>query len=247
MALQTYQDCVALAQTRKRKLANNTYLQYVSASAYAVRLHDTNIITFYDDGRIMLNSGGWQTPTTKARLNEHLFGWAIWQDTGIWYLGGATRAFAQTAPLASSIHVFADGITIHPDGYVTHAGDPPEHILALRKQIRSYAKAYVKALRAGDVPKPGDSDCWGCLMVTKGNKHPLGGKNHILNHISDKYYVPSLLVNAMKAFDASPIAYHEVAYAWSKQPGEGLAIDFIWAQIEKAIRRWCYRECGLVL
>ena len=36
-----------------------------------IRLYDTNIITFEKD-KITLNSGGFNTRTTTARMNEHL-------------------------------------------------------------------------------------------------------------------------------------------------------------------------------
>lgn len=38
----------------------------------AVRFHQTNIVTFYPNGDIVLVNGGWYTPTTSARMNEYL-------------------------------------------------------------------------------------------------------------------------------------------------------------------------------
>ena len=35
----------------------------------AVRYHDTNVVAFNDDF-IILNTGGWNTPTTKTRMNQ---------------------------------------------------------------------------------------------------------------------------------------------------------------------------------
>lgn len=59
-----------------RKLANNTYLErcasYLSDKSISVRLHRTNIVTFYPDGRIDVCNGGYPTVTTHDRLNRYL-------------------------------------------------------------------------------------------------------------------------------------------------------------------------------
>jgi hypothetical protein len=54
-----------------RKLENNTYLIRVDKNTIAVQLHHTNVVTFHKDGRIILRTGGWQTVTTKDRLNNY--------------------------------------------------------------------------------------------------------------------------------------------------------------------------------
>jgi hypothetical protein len=81
---------------------------------------------------------------------------------------------------------------------------------------------------------------------------PLGeltkDKSHIESHIEENYFVPSLLVNALKAFGASVAAEQtahafmqgKLEYAYSKNRG-----DFIAAQIQKNIRRYCLRQLGL--
>ena len=66
---------------------NNTLLKYDNdGNRQFVRLHDTNIIT-YRDGKIILDSGGYQTQTTKARLNEYLPAHlSIYQKNYNWYI-----------------------------------------------------------------------------------------------------------------------------------------------------------------
>jgi len=68
--MNTYEQLHELAQTRKRKLGNNTYLVVRDDNGYGIRLHNTEVVIHYKD-RIVLNSGGWQTVTTKARMNEY--------------------------------------------------------------------------------------------------------------------------------------------------------------------------------
>lgn len=71
-----YNEAAALFAKAKDKTAgkpigNNTRLVQVG-SDYAIRLHETNIVTLKPDGSIVLNSGGYRTMTTKSRINEHV-------------------------------------------------------------------------------------------------------------------------------------------------------------------------------
>jgi hypothetical protein len=56
---------------RSRKIANNTYLERRQDGVIAVRLHNTDVVTLYSDGRVVLNSGGWRTSTTAQRINSY--------------------------------------------------------------------------------------------------------------------------------------------------------------------------------
>ena len=64
-----------LGKRASRKIANNTYLIKLSDGTIVIKLHNTYIASYFPPnnlahGRIELNSGGWQTATTKNRLNE---------------------------------------------------------------------------------------------------------------------------------------------------------------------------------
>lgn len=52
-----------------RPLANNTRLNRIDDDTIAVRHHGTDIVTFNRDGTFVLNLGGWNTTTTRARVN----------------------------------------------------------------------------------------------------------------------------------------------------------------------------------
>lgn len=88
-------------RTDTAKLAHNTVVRVVEGNkigedGYAIRLHSTDIVTFYKDGTVKLDSGGYQTVTTKARMNEilHPMGITVEQKGGTWYvreIGSATR------------------------------------------------------------------------------------------------------------------------------------------------------------
>lgn len=51
------------------KIAHNTTLVRLDADNLGVVLHSTTIVTFHRDGRISLNTGGWNTPLTRQRMN----------------------------------------------------------------------------------------------------------------------------------------------------------------------------------
>jgi hypothetical protein len=52
-----------------KPLCNNTYLLRLDKSEIAIKHHWTNILTFYRDGRILIDTRGHHSNTTKRRLN----------------------------------------------------------------------------------------------------------------------------------------------------------------------------------
>lgn len=98
------------------KLAHNTFLEEVflpgqhlgQDRAYAVRLHATRVVTFYPDGRVVLDSGGYQTFTTRDRFNR--CGARVSMSNGIASVSHGGRDVC-----------YRDGMTLHPDGGATFA------------------------------------------------------------------------------------------------------------------------------
>ena len=67
------------------KIDNNTY-KITSSKCEAIRLHDTNILTWEHD-YIILNSGGFETKTTMERINKYLpKGVYIYQKAFKWFV-----------------------------------------------------------------------------------------------------------------------------------------------------------------
>lgn len=242
--MKSYQEAeVKLGNRESRKLENNTYLQR-RGDNIAVKLHATDVVTYRPDGKIVLDSGGWRTVTTKDRINRYA-PINLWQDKGQWYVGKNWNRPPQA--------IYADGMVIEPNGKLsgckTLAQDKADQ--KLRAQVRKYAKDFMAALKAGKVPMPSSGDCWYCSLHEVKTGKPLGeltkgnGDSHMREHIKEKYYVPSLAVNALKAMGASragettlwALMGHPEAQIW---PG-----DFIYEQIEKSIKRYVYRELGL--
>jgi len=223
-----------------RKIGNNTYLER-RGDKIAVRLHNTDIITIERGDTITVSSGGWQTVTTKARLNEFLpIGFGIGQDKGLWYWykhgGTGDREY------------FHDGdkLVIKDRKYVIESsvkGFNPKAVEKLRKEIREYAKGFAKAI---PVDRPSGGDCWFCALIT-GDKKPwgeaIGDKDHLLQHIKTRYYVPSLLAHALEEFGASQVAKAS-AFKYGDPPNDWM-LGVARRQIEACVKRYLYRHLGL--
>jgi len=100
-----------LAGRDRRKVANNTYLVRRGADAIALRLHDTDVVTYHRSGDVALDSGGWQTVTTKDRMHKYTDA-MVGSTKGVWHV-----------TWGSQDHGYADGMVLHPDGSVSGGGD----------------------------------------------------------------------------------------------------------------------------
>lgn len=218
-----YQIAKELFDSAKNKeagkpIANNTRV-VKSGDDYAIRLHSTNVVTFKPGGAIVLDTGGWKTVTTKERFNSYSPA-RVYSDRGIWRVGSNGHSA-----------VFQDGFTINPDGSFSNCGpeDSTSELKATKKAVSDYARGFIDKLFAGEIQTPSNGDCFYCLMREEKTGKPLGectrNASHIESHMEEKYFVPSLLVNAMDMFGAS-IAAKQTAFAlMSHQPEHAFSTD----------------------
>ncbi len=106
-----------------KKLGNNTIVHMVRVSGspeldqVAVKYHNTNIIKIDPENVVTLNTDGYETNTTKDRLNQFLRcrGAYIFQKKGVWYIKNSEETIE-----------YKDGMQILPDGhfYVPGGVDP---------------------------------------------------------------------------------------------------------------------------
>lgn len=73
-----------------------------------IKYHNTVVVEYTESG-IVLNTGGWQTVTTKKRINDCLLALGpntrrVYQKNHLWYYGSG---------------LFFEGMTIGYDGWVT--------------------------------------------------------------------------------------------------------------------------------
>jgi len=75
-----------------------------------VRYHNTDVVKFNAD-KVILNSGGWQTVTTKVRMNQAAnqfgLGYYVYQKNHIWYVNTQT-----VGPNFQLTRFFEDGMEI---------------------------------------------------------------------------------------------------------------------------------------
>jgi hypothetical protein len=250
MRIHDYNSANEFSKGRKRKLANNTYFEILPTNNqtglpdFGVRLHNTIIITWTADGKTILNSGGWQTVTTKERINRYMpDGFTLWQEKGIWFIGAPWNSKEKESV------AFQDGIYFQK-GKWHNCGTDPRITIRLRNKVKSYAKVFTRKIFAGEIEKPSGGDCWICLLFNQNPNHK--DSEHIRNHIDQKYYVPTLALLAVKRFGS--IMAHDIVLAHLCPDLDGaeslrnsyLCKDgFMQKQIESAIKRHCLAQLGL--
>lgn len=234
--IRSYTDASAFLGNRaKRNVEYATVLHRIDGDSIAVRYHSTDIVTYYQSGQTVLTSGSWHSPTTKDRLNRY-GSLRMWQSHGTWYLDSA--------------RIFSDDMRILPDGSLTGftpvSPDTAKESRKLRADIKRYCSAYLSALFSGDVPAPSSGDCWYCVMRTDTGVS-LGeatqNVDHILSHLAERYYVPSLLTNAIKRYPVSPIAHDYLCACFNpSQPhAESYRVPYVRSIGERDLGRSLYR------
>jgi hypothetical protein len=122
-------------------VAHNTRLERVTepaavwkgAHGFALRLHDTRVVTFNPDDSITLDTDGWQTPTTRDRMNR--CGLNVYMSSGVAIVRhGGTE------------HVYRDGMRLHPDGSVS---GPP--VVGSAADVVSRRKRHLAAARRAEL------------------------------------------------------------------------------------------------
>lgn len=131
---------------RSRKIQNNTYLiDY--GNRIAVRYHQTDVVTAYRDGKVVVDAGGWHPQgdkvnygwtapagtTTRDRIG-HMAGtaggWDIYQKSYVWYWynrSNGTGNWEDTRKIP-----YTDGDTIYPDGSL----EAQAEVIEVRKRRR---------------------------------------------------------------------------------------------------------------
>ena len=161
-------------QERSIRNKKSTNIIDVGDGILGLKYHSTIVIEYYPDGNYKLNSGGWRTKTTKDRINEFT-PFNVIQRNNVWYVNGVP---------------FKDNITINKDGSIeNHLTEKDlKKVEKKRNKIKKYVNKFAESM---PVPIPNNGDCWYCLGMLESN-------DHLWQHIEEEYFVPSLLLNALK-------------------------------------------------
>ena len=110
----TYQGAERLYAKARDKgagkpLGRHTRLEYIGETTdgktFGIRYHGTYFVLINDNGTFTLNSGGWRTMTTKARINEYSPVY-IFQRKGDWFI-------------EEGVHFF-DGVKVNAGGAILY-------------------------------------------------------------------------------------------------------------------------------
>ncbi len=127
------------ALMESRKVGANTWLKRRPGDKIAVQLHNTDILTYHPDNRVIINAATWYTVTTSQRLNAFL-GWGtITSYRSIWHVKLLIRIWDEgeydwnkKATFVEAIIPFENGIAINarthelmhsPNDYLTTLDD----------------------------------------------------------------------------------------------------------------------------
>ena len=120
-----------------KPIGSNTRLYFDDAGVghYNIRLHGNIIMRIYSD-RIVPTDGGWQTVTTKARLNEYLpRGFRVFQKNWVWYLEDT---------YVNISFPFSDVFYISTKDYVQHSHHEWSSKVMLHSTRPKYPEVYEK-------------------------------------------------------------------------------------------------------
>jgi hypothetical protein len=107
-----------LGHRDSQKIANNTWLQSREGdNAFELILHHTVVVVYRPNDRYTLFSGGWETRTTKDKINRAIYctPWNVVQIDFQWYIVNShTHAYETKTqwkvPFKSGIVVTEEGI-----------------------------------------------------------------------------------------------------------------------------------------
>lgn len=224
--LSSYDDCVKFLITRDRpvprkKAANNTYVERRDADTIAVRLHDTDVVTYHADGRITLDTGEWYTVTTKERINRFTpANIHIASNRGRWIVAHHVIAYDNyyTAPDWTDTVPFADGMELregedarwHPTEVIDTAAEDA-HNASVRRLLDKWLRTVAEVT---DDIEPDNcegeySECPLCIPLYAGPIHPkldrplyrLAGDGldtqHLIEHLTEGRLPGGLLMAAL--------------------------------------------------
>lgn len=195
----------------KSKLAMRNTVDFTDSSGVRhIVLHSTEIVTFAHGGKIILNSGGWRTPTTAGRINHflpkgmrvgsHKGSWVVsyteYEDTGIENEWGGMEArvkFSWTVPFWEGMVIEGRKAPKLPQDAV----DEAQRVKRLTKLIKKYTDA-MRAMK--QLPRPEAGDCLICQMHSKdmANLERYPSMDCLESHLEETYVHGSLIYNALR-------------------------------------------------
>jgi hypothetical protein len=240
---------LAITPYKSKVIDNNTVYYEDLLGNIFVRLYRTDIfIKHRVEDKIILNSGGYKTKTTKERINK-CFGmfcesrFALHQSNNIWKI----------IHIESKKEVpFFDGIQIRmtdADFVVANSSKIPDEneTKILIEKINRYSEFFVTKFMKGEIPAPNNGDCFYC------SHFPNSSGDHLISHLDEHYCVPSLLYNSVfnnEYSTVSPLAKRFVKIMWNVMPDEDISElktfeDLVHHQLKSNLKKYLKRKLNI--
>ena len=133
-----------LGSKQNVRINHNTYLEKVSDETIVVRLYATQIVKFHSDGSIQLNTGGYDTVTTVARINDSIMGASVFIRKGdlLVSVSGTEYTFE------NNMTIFEDGTTDATPFAVQEIGEVADVPITSMEDVARYVKGLpLKAIK----------------------------------------------------------------------------------------------------
>lgn len=244
------------ARLKKRLLERNTRLHDLGNEVYAVRYYDTDVVVYHPDGRIVVQTGGYKTLSTRERISGYS-PCQIWQEKGTWHFQYKDKHYLFT----ESVY------TLHPDGSVTPGTGKGERVpefdpeaekaaVKFRRKVGRYAKKFIDKLYDGDLSGDTGGDCLECKGLFGDRPATDSKENHVRSHIDENYFVVTLLLNALE-WRSSPVMKWDTMALLQWPDGDEYADHrahaekhplfggFVRDELVKMLRRFCLKEMGM--
>lgn len=194
---------------QRRKIGNNTWLERRAPDEITVRLHDTDVVVYRSDGAISLNTGGWFTVTTKARINEFSpFG--VSSNRGEWSVTIRNPAYTNDytdwpppEPYWIDTVPFRDHMT-WLNGSWTGIPTPDQLDIdrAARKKLHADIKKFVDGITPERIIQAWENTAGDCLLCRAEWAREMGmsgSDDHLAMHVEEDYFHASLMHLAVKS------------------------------------------------
>jgi len=175
---------------RSRFVARNTVEWFEADGTRHIRLHDTDILTFHPGGSISIYTGGFNTMTTRERLNRFLpEPFVVWTHRGVLNLGNGRPWFEGKTRRVMSVQI-RERATIGARGALrSDTGPGGRKADSDRRLIDGFMR---KFLKLETLPTPNGGDPW----IPVDQKTGKYGESYVREWLREKYIFGSLIVAA---------------------------------------------------
>ncbi|OPZ85416.1 MAG: hypothetical protein BWY74_03921 [Firmicutes bacterium ADurb.Bin419] len=186
-----YFDAV-LGKRESKKLRYQTWAKRDGDIIY-IQHFETPILQFFKNGKVIYSTEGWRTKTTKDRLNAY-GPLNIYSNSGLWWVGD----------YGDPMGVYKDGMIYHKGKlYNTATKNEINRYNKLKKASLKYTRDFINAALNGELSSDLRGDCFYC----QAGIFEQGRTSHVISHIKENYFVPSMLYHGLNIAGAGPYIY----------------------------------------